>query len=239
MAPGLPTRNAMHEIVGRMDVDFILRSGSVDLPSLDWLLGSVFMSTALAFDFSAEDLALDFGSHIGSFALPLVQRFGCRAACFEPDADSLRLSRATAVLNQLDGQVLFSGCGLGGADGTVQLYESDENWGHTTVAGGGDWNRLTGRSTVIDVLSLASALQAAGPARRRFVKVNIEGAEFEMFEQAGVDTLRGVDCFVGEIHYDLGRPDFSTCGPALQAAGFDVVLHPMGDLRALLVAHRR
>jgi FkbM family methyltransferase len=229
----------MHEIARRMDVDFIVRSGSVDLPSVDWLLRSVFMSTALAFDFTPDDLALDLGSHIGSFALPLVRRFGCRAACFEPDADSLRLSRATAVLNGLDDRVLFSACGIGGADGTVTFYESDENWGHTIVEGGGEWNRLTGRSTTIDVLSLASALKTAGPARRCFVKVNVEGAEFAMFEQAGVETLRAVDCFVGEIHHDLGRPDFTGCRAALEAAGFEVVLHPISELRPLLVAQRR
>ncbi len=229
----------MHEIVRRMDVDFILRSGTVDLPSLDWLLGSVFMSTALAFDWTPEDLALDFGSHVGSFALPLVRRFGCRAACFEPDADSLRLSRATAVLNGLDDRIVFSGCGIGGVDGTVRLYESDENWGHTIVEGGGEWNRLTGRSAEIEVLSLASALQVAGPARRRLVKVNIEGAEFEMFEQASTEIVTQVDAFVGEIHHDLGRPDFSTCRARLEEAGFEVALHPLNDLRALLVAHRR
>jgi FkbM family methyltransferase len=230
---------AMHEIARRMDVDFVLRTGSTDLPSLDWLLGSVFMSTALAFDWSADDLALDFGAHIGSFALPLVRRFGCRAACFEPDADSLRVARATAVLNGLDGRVQFFGNGIGGEDGTVRLYESDENWGHTIVEGGGEWNRLTGRSTEISVLSLPSALQAAGPARKRFVKVNIEGAEFAMFEQAGADALRQVDCFVGELHHDLGRPDFSASRAVLEAAGFEVTLHPISELRPLLVARRR
>lgn len=229
----------MHEIARRMEVDFILRTGSTDLPSLDWLLNSVFMSTALAFDWTADDLALDFGAHIGSFALPLVRRFGCRAACFEPDAASLRVARATAVLNGLDERVQFHGCGIGGADGTAQLYESDENWGHTTVEGGGEWNRLTGRSTEITVLSLASALALAGPARRRFVKVNIEGAEYAMFEQAGRETLRAVDCFVGELHHDLGRTDFGASRAALEAAGFEVTLHPVSELRPLLVAHRR
>jgi len=229
----------MHEIARRMDVDFILRTGSMDQPSLDWLLASVFMSTALDFGLTPEDVALDFGAHIGSFALPLVRRFGCRAACFEPDADSLRMARASAVLNGLDDRMVFSGCGIGGADGTVRLYESDENWGHTIVEGGGEWNRLTGRSTEIRVLSLASALQLAGPARRRFVKVNIEGAEFAMFQQASSDALKAVDCFVGELHYDLGQPDFEGCRTVLEGAGFEVQLHPISELRPLLVASKK
>ncbi len=229
----------MHQIARRLDVDFIVRQDSVDLPSIDWLHASVFMSTALAFAPGPDDVVVDIGSHVGSLALPLVRRFGCRAACFEPDAASLRLSRASAVLNGLDERIAFHGCAVGGADGEVTLHESDENWGHTIVEGGGEWNRLTGRSVQVPLLSLSSVLQAAGPARRRFVKVNSEGAEFAMFEQAPLDTLRAVDCFVGEIHHDLGRPDFGTCGPRLEAAGFEVTLQGESALRPLLVAHRR
>lgn len=230
----------MHEIVRRMDVDFILRSDSVDLASLDWICGSQFMSTALAqADWQPEDLVVDLGSHVGSFALPLVRRYGCRALLCEPDEASLRLSCATAMLNRLDARIDALLCAVGGHDGRLRLYESDQNWGHTTIAGGGPWNQLTGASTEIDALSLASVFERAGPARRTFVKVNIEGAEFDMFEQADLPTLARADTYVGEIHYDLGRPDFTQAGQRLAQAGFEVVLHPMGDLRAILVAQRR
>jgi len=228
----------MHEIVRRMDVDFILRSDSVDLPSLDWLINSVFMKTALQFGLQADDAVFDLGSHIGSFALPLARRYGCPAWCFEPDEPSLRVSRASAVLNGLDDRTSFLQAGIGGVDGSATLYQSDENWGHTTVEGGGPGNRLTGEATTIRVFSLASALDLAKAPRRVFLKVNIEGAEYAMFEQASHDTLRRVDCYVGEIHYDLGRADFQPCIDRLEAAGFSVQMHPAGDVRALLVARR-
>ncbi len=168
-----------------------------------------------------------------------MRRYGCRALLCEPDEASLRLSCATAMLNRLDARIDALLCAVGGHDGRLRLYESDQNWGHTTIAGGGPWNQLTGASTEIDALSLASVFQRAGPARRTFVKVNIEGAEFDMFEQADLPTLARADTYVGEIHYDLGRPDFTQAGQRLAQAGFEVVLHPMGDLRAILVAQRR
>jgi FkbM family methyltransferase len=229
----------MHEIVRRLDVDFIVRSGTVDTDNLNWMGGSIFLKTAFSFGLTPDDVAFDFGAHIGSFALPLVQRHGCRAYGFEPDAASLRLAQATALLNGLDGLAHFLPFGVGGSDGTVQLFESDETWGHTIVAGGGPANRLTGRSVDIQVMSLASALDVAGDAARRFVKVNTEGAEFDMFEQASLETLRRVDCFVGEIHFDLGRPDFSPCERRLQDAGFMVTMVPDGGSRAMMVAFRR
>ena len=229
----------MHDIVRRLDVDFIVRTGTVDIDNLNWMGGSIFLKTAFAFGLTPDDVAFDFGAHIGSFALPLAQRHRCRAYGFEPDESSLRLAQASSLINGLDRLAIFLPSGVGGSDGTVQLYESDETWGHTTVAGGGPANQLTGRSTQINVMSLASALDVAGDAARRFVKVNTEGAEFDMFEQASLETLRRVDCFVGEIHFDLGRPDFSPCQRRLESAGFDVDLQPDGGSRAMMVAVRR
>jgi FkbM family methyltransferase len=229
----------MHEIVRRLDVDFIVRSGTVDIDNLNWMGGSIFLKTAFSFGLTPDDVAFDFGAHIGSFSLPLARRHGCRTYGFEPDMASLKLAQASALVNGLDGIAHFLPHGVGGSDGTVQLFESDETWGHTIVAGGGPANRLTGRSVEISVMSLASALAVAGDARRRLVKVNTEGAEFDMFEQASLETLRLVDCFVGEVHFDLGRPDFSPCEKRLQDAGFMVSMLPDGGSRAMLVAVRR
>jgi FkbM family methyltransferase len=229
----------MHEIVRRLDVDFILRSGTTDLPSVDWIAGSVFLEAARAAELTPSDVVLDLGAHVGSFALPLVKSRGCRAHLFEPDEPSLRLSHATALLNRLDHLTNFHEVGISGEDGTVRLYQSDQNWGHTIVEGGGPWNNLTGESSEIRVLSLASALDLAGAARRTFVKVNIEGAEFAMFDHANAETLRRADVYVGEIHFDLGRPEFDSCTAKLEAAGFVVEMVAAGDVRSLLVAKRR
>lgn len=228
----------MYEIVRQLEVDFILRSGSVDLENLNWMADSPFIKTVFELGLDFNDTVLDFGSHIGSWALPVVKQTGCRSWCFEPDKDSLVLSHASAVLNQLDSLTTFVQAGIGGSDGTFMLYESDETWGHTMVEGGGPYNRLTGRSEEIKVLSLASVLNMATSGSRTVVKFNIEGAEYEMFEGSSLETLQGVDCWVGEIHYDLGRSDFSHCIKKLENAGFSVTMIPAGDVRAILVAHR-
>jgi FkbM family methyltransferase len=228
----------MYEIMRQLEVDFILRSGSVDQENLNWMVDSPFIKSAFELGLNPNDTILDFGSHIGSWSLPLVKQTRCRSWCFEPDKGSLVLSRASAVLNQLDSLITFVQAGIGGTDGTFLLYESDETWGHTMVEGGGPYNRLTGRAEEIRVLSLSSALNMATGGGRTIVKINIEGAEYEMFEGSSLETLQGVDCWVGEIHYDLGKSDFSHCMKKLENAGFSVKMSPAGDARAILVAHR-
>jgi FkbM family methyltransferase len=236
----------MFEIASRMGVEFIVRQDSVDVPSIDWTADSLFMSTAAGWGLTADDVILDFGGHVGSFSLPLAARHGCRAVMFEPDQESLRLARASALLNGLEGRVHGLACGLGGRDGRVQLFQSDENWGHTIVEGGGEWNRLTGTSTEIEVLSLATAIDRAvaltgplGPGGRLFVKVNIEGAEFDLFEQASPEALARVQAWVGEMHLDLGRrPDFESCRVPLEAVGCTVAFVPPHEWRPILVARQ-
>ncbi|MCP9889421.1 FkbM family methyltransferase [Cyanobium sp. ATX 6A2] len=229
----------MYEIVRQLDVDFILRAGTVDHDNLNWMVNSPFINIVAEQELDSNDMLIDFGSHIGSWSLPLSKRFGCRSWCFEPEKESLLISRASAVLNQLDSQISFFEAGIAGRDGKVALYESDETWGHTMVQGGGPYNRLTGHSVEVDVMSLATALELVSGQGRMIVKINIEGAEYDMFEDASVDTLKEVDLWVGEIHYDLGREDFRPYIDKLKLAGFAVSMLPAGDRREILVARKR
>ena len=227
----------MYQILRQLDVDFILRSGTVDLDSLNWMVTSPFIKIVMEKGLDRDSKLIDFGSHIGSWALPLVKHFGCRAWCFEPDKHSLLLSRASAVLNQLDDRMTFIQAGIGGHDGVVTLYESDENWGHTLVKGGGPYNRLTGNSVEIQLLSLASALDTVSGAGKTVAKVNIEGAEHEMFLESSLQTILRVDLWVGEIHLDLGRTDFNSCIKKFEASGFCVRIIPSSvTTRMVLVA---
>jgi FkbM family methyltransferase len=229
----------MYEIVQLLGIDFILRKGTVDMENLNWMVNSPFITTVFQNGIDSNDILMDFGSHIGSWSLPLVRRFGCRAWCFEPERESLHISRASAVLNQLESKFTFIQAGIGARDGKVTLYESDETWGHTMIEGGGPHNRLTGKTIEIDVLSLASALSMAPSSGKIIVKVNIEGAEYAMFEGSSLETLRLVDVWVGEIHYDLGRSDFNPCITKLESAGFYATMIPAGDMRAMLIAQKR
>jgi FkbM family methyltransferase len=226
------------ESVVRRNLRWMSRSDSVDLISLRWMGGSMFLQTLRETRLTLSDCILDLGAHIGTFALPAVAEKGCRAHCYEPDAESLRVCRANAVLNDLDHLVEFHQCAVAGSDGTAVFHESDKNWAHTLLESGGPHNRLTGVTHEVAMVSLDTVLRDVPASARVFVKFNIEGAEYAMLANASMPALARIEALVGEVHYDLGQSDFSPCVARLQEAGFTVDLVSEGDLRAIMVARR-
>src|SRR6478672_6566681 len=70
-----------------------------------------------------------------------------------------------------------------------------------------------------------------------FVKVNVEGAEFDMIEMADEETLNRVGALAGELHYDLVRRSPERVISKLKRANFSVHLEPAAE-RAILLAWR-
>jgi FkbM family methyltransferase len=233
--PGASARYSVASIGG---LDFVIRPASVDRENLDWVAGSLFVETLQRAELTADDTVVDLGCHIGAFALMAARAKPCRVIGFEPDKESLRLARANAVLNSLDQRVAYHHAAVGGYDGNVTLHQARENWGHTTAAGGGPYNQLTGHHTTVRQLSLESALAFSPTRNCAFLKFNTEGAEFAMVEAASPRALAGIRTLVGELHYDLaGGADKDIVGK-LRICGFSVEVFPDGELRAFLRATR-
>lgn len=228
----------MYEITNTLGVSFIIRSESVDKDTLDWMSQSLFIRALFDTNLTRDDITIDLGSHIGSFALPAVLHKQCKAICFEPDTESLVISKASATLNNLDHLVAFHQCAVGGTDGNILLNQSDQNWGHTIIENGGPCNKLTGIKHEVPLVSLDTVLRCAPETACLFVKFNTEGAEFEMFKNASIMALGRIGSLVGEVHYDLGLGDFDPCISRLQDAGFIVTLVPQGETRSILIGRR-
>lgn len=228
----------MTELIHCGGAEFVVRAGSVDRESVEWVWGSSFMRVLRETPISAQDTVLDLGAHIGAFSVFAAREKGCRIVAFEPDPDSLRLARANAELNSLGQSIEAHGVAIGAAQGSVTLHESFENWAHTTVAGGGPYNKLTGNSRLVRMISLKEALAYGSGRATVLAKFNIEGAEFGMFETATVADLGQLQVLVGEIHFDIGDGDIHGVVEKLRAAGFVVELERENDLRAIMVARR-
>jgi FkbM family methyltransferase len=219
--------------------DVVIRRRSVDHKNLDWMAASEFWTAFQSAEVSGDAVVLDMGAHIGSFSLLAARHAQCRVFAFEPDAESLKLCKANAALNRLDQLIHTLPFATGGETSTLQLYEANENWGHTTVPAGAAFNHSTGRHVAVQCLSLEDALGETSADQCAFLKFNIEGAEFDMIETANVHVLRRIAVMTGEVHYDLGDRRPGPMVDRLKEADFEVELIPAGEDRAILIARRR
>jgi FkbM family methyltransferase len=228
----------MHEIYPWNGLELVIRSNSVDQANLEWMEDSLFWKVFQAARISADDVILDLGAHIGSFAVLAAQQKHCRVFAFEPDLESLTLCKINILLNSQESHVTCHQFAIGGETGRLMFYETTENWGHTILQHGGPHNILTGRRTKVACLSLFDALAHIKCDRCAFLKFNIEGAEFDMIENADVNTLCRIGSMVGEIHFDLVSRSPNHMLARLKDSGFTAELIPCGEHRAILMATR-
>jgi FkbM family methyltransferase len=226
-----------HTVIQWKGIELIIRAETVDRENVDWMGESLFWKLFEERPIESGDVVLDLGAHIGSFGILASHSRGCRVIAFEPDRESMRLCRANALLNGLEGRLEFVEAAVGGSDSTVQLYEALENWGHTISSSGGPHNLLTGKSVDVPCYSLKKALDVGNCDFCAFVKVNIEGAEFDMIEMADEETLSRVGALAAEVHYDLVERSPEHMISKLKRANFSVHLEPAGE-RAILLAWR-
>ena len=141
------------------------------------------------------DVILDIGAHVGIVSIYLAKRWpGARIYAFEPvwaNFDKLeRNIKANAVTNVRTFQLAVSG------NGRYLRLRGDltQNSGGISAYAGGN-----GRARKVASVTLEQIFTNLRIDRCRLLKIDCEGAEYEILEAAG-DLLQRVDCLVGEFH---------------------------------------
>ncbi len=119
-----------------------------------------------------DDRVIDAGGFQGDFTASVLVRFGCRSLILEPLPDAVRLLRDRFERNS---RVELIEAALGAADGEAQLSVAGNS--SSLVAGGG------GASIRVPVLGVESLFKRLGDAPTGCLKLNIEGAEFEVLDK--------------------------------------------------------
>ena len=159
---------------------------------------------------------LDAGAHIGVFAAIVSKQLPNSVVhALEPSTDNYVLleknlsGRTNAFAHRL---------ALGGTNGTVRLHHAPGSVGHS-VYHNPDWEGQPWEPRSAEAPPLASYedvpcqvladfLAEQGIERVHFLKMNIEGAEYDVLLGASEETLRSIDCMQLELHPDKdGRAD--------------------------------
>ena len=128
------------------------------------------------------DRMIDMGGYVGLTALYAAGQVAAVDA-FEPSPDNAALFEANLALNPaLAGRIRLHGCALGRTDGQAVLYAKG------AADSGSSLFQTVERERIIDgrprgtvaVRDAATVLQALGADRRTLVKIDVEGAEYDV-----------------------------------------------------------
>jgi FkbM family methyltransferase len=160
---------------------------------------------------------LDVGANLGSFCVWLAARHGiARGTCFEPDPSSFCLCRFNLFTNDCK-QVEPVRKAMGGIARTLRMRVN------TTRPGGNSIYAMPsaeGETADVEVVTLTKWL-AESMERIDVLKLDCEGAEWEVVDHTPMELWQRFSLIVAEIHADPGQKHQPDEFPKLmEARGF-------------------
>ena len=182
-------------------------------------------------DWSRISYVMDAGAHVGGFTLWAAGRSQCRIIALEPNPSTRELLEANVRSQRLDDRVQVQPWALAASRGERHLRAAPDSAATALV------EDSTRGDLDVEAVTLADAISSSGFPRFDLLKMDIEGAEHEVFGALGADTLGLVDFWIVECHPAPGASQ-ETIVNVLTTAGFEVttVAKPLGQ--ALLIARR-
>lgn len=221
----------------RGGANLIIREGTADRS----ILGEILVHDIYELDslgLTKGDVVLDFGAHIGVFAV--VAGFqGANVWAFEPNQGNFALLQENVTLNGLEKHVFPFNEAVSDTSGMLPFYACD----HPSVtscdsfhSSGANWERRMVKAT-----TLAEILKKHSLSKVDLLKCDIEQAEYEVFYNSE-EALRAVDRIILEYHHDAkdmtGRRNREALRAFLEGLNFNCHFGDENQYGGILFAQR-
>ncbi len=179
-------------------------------------------------------VVLDIGANIGAFSLFAAHR-GARVCAYEPTPGTYARLRENIRLNNLEERVTALQRAVAGSAGRRELFLHPAISGANTIAPYREHLDFVepGKGVLVETVTLDDVFKANAIERCDFLKLDCEGAEFEILRAASQDALACIRHIAMEYHRAPGE-----LTRILRAAGFEVVVRPTDDNSGFLFADR-
>lgn len=196
-----------------------VRSGTSDFGVLDDIFLRGVYNRALD-RLQPGDTAADVGAQSGGFALAAAGK-GADVICFEPIQENCEMLRENARLNGLEDRIAVHQVAVAGANGRREVHRPPGDTGGATLFPSlhSDWEHRPVHRVQVDCVTLHHVIACCGAKACACLKLDCEGAEFEIIASASPDDLQSVRTIIMEFHPN-GDP--RTIVQRLEASGFDV-----------------
>jgi FkbM family methyltransferase len=168
------------------------------------------------------DVVVDIGANIGSFAVyAAAARRAGRVIAFEPHPGNFSLLSRNVEENGLGQVVTCVNEAVSGSPGQVLLLEDAGNFGGHSLAATGLASAETATAFKVRCGTLEETFERFGLTRIDYLKIDCEGAEYEILEATPESIFRRIGRVSMEYHRRPGRR-VEELGEILERYGFRV-----------------
>ena len=176
-----------------------IRVNSTDLMALTnvWLIQEYYSEN---FRINDNDIIIDIGSHIGLFALFATQF--CKNGkifCYEPIKENYDLLVENISLNQISNIFTFN-IAVAKESKPIKIFLNDDESGHSMFLQSENFVR-------VNSTSLHEILHKNSIENCNFLKIDCEGAEYEIINSLSVDDFNKIQNIVMEYHFAESKPN--------------------------------
>jgi FkbM family methyltransferase len=204
-------------------VRFHVRPGTGDLPIIDEIFIHRVYDRALS-RIRHDERVIDIGASIGVFAIAAAAR-GAQVLCFEPLRDNFDALLSNIRLNGFEERMSAYRMAVAGSAGELELHVIGDRGASTAFpAIHPAWSARPDVKTIrVECTTLSDMFRVNGIDRCDCLKVDCEGAEYEIFASVDDDTLRRIRRIIMEYH---PNGEIRDIGRRLEKLDFEVEVTP-------------
>lgn len=184
------------------------------------------------FEIKSDDTIIDIGSHIGLFAL-YASQFCTRGTifCFEPVKENYDLLQENLKLNNIKNVIAFN-LAVSGVSSFVSLFLNDDKSAHSI-------HTTSPNEIKVESRSLKDIIDENEIKICNFVKIDCEGAEYEILGRLPQNYFSKIEKMVIEYHLADYKPELLSDLLGKLMTSFDVTKKEFYDGMGILFALKK
>ena len=188
-----------------------------------------------------NDVVIDIGAHIGLFSL-LVSQF-CKTGkilSFEPVRENFDLLVSNLELNKIDNVLPFNMAVSKNSD-NLNLFLNEDESAHSIFPKSSKsvFSLPTGKTTAVESTTLQKIFDENKISSCKLLKLDCEGAEYEIIDSLSPEYLNRIQNIVMEYHLADSKPELiKNLVLKIKNAGFKIKTGPHHDDMGSLLARK-